>query len=276
MSKYSDNLLDLGSTKKLDIFISELIKKEGITKEDNNFFKEAKKTQNINAYPAMIIAANWREITKTFMFTTLTGIGNFAEVMGSEYAPNKNLLKVLQTSVSVISDDINNTFAIFNKKAPKGFEGIHYLWWESTILDPLKKACSTNNIEINTQSILLPTVKHLTAGMVQLSKNILGFAVQLRIVEEIALDICLAFRPLFGAVTVNNKKLFSKREDLDWIYSHITAEVVHNNQVKDSETGMVIIAQTNDDKDTMIKLSREYIKLWAMVFDEFALTIQSH
>jgi len=260
------------STRELDALISNIIIKANITKEKNIFFNDAKKINAIDAYPAMIIAASWREITKAFMFTTLVGIGDFAKKIGAAHSPNENFLKVLQTSVAVISDDLNNVFHLFKEQAPEGPGGIHYLWWESAILKPLQNACGIN---LTNTEIVLPAAKKLTEGMAQLCKDPLGFAVQLRVVEAIALDIVLAFRPLFYAVEKNGQKLFSERSDLNWIYSHITAEVVHNQQVKDEEYGMMLIAQTPEEKHQIIKLSQWYIDLWAGVFDEFAHILHS-
>jgi hypothetical protein len=255
----------------LDTQVRNLIIEAGLTKDKNSFFKEAKKIKRIDTYSAMIIAANWREITKTFMFTTLIGIGHFAEKIGSSSSPHENLLKVLQTSIAVISDDLNNVFHIFKEQAPTGPEGIHYIWWENTILNPLRKACNTTSTNTG---LTLPLTKKLTEGMTQLSKNPLGFAVQLRIVEAIALDIVLAFRPLFFAVEVKGKKLFTDRRDLNWIYSHITAEVVHHQQVKDLGSGMMIVAQTPADQNEILKIAKWYIGLWSGVFDEFVRILQ--
>jgi len=255
------------SLEELNEALSRIIKQAELTKETNNFFKTTKSIKKVDAYSASLIASNWREITRTFSFTTLVSMGKFSEAMSSNRYPDKAFLKVLQTSLMVISDDFNNIFSVFQKVAPKGSAGIHYVWWEETILNPLKEAC--NYKKENHLFEIFPKTQSLLDAMIELSKNPLGFALQLYIVEMIALDIVLAFRPLFSAVEVNNKKVFPKRSDLEWIYSHITAEVIHRRQVSDTETGTLMIARTLEEQKNLIHLAQWYTKKWADVFDEF-------
>lgn len=255
------------SLEELNEAISRIIKQAELTKETNNFFKAAKSIKKVDAYSASLIASNWREITRTFSFTTLVSMGKFSETMSSNRYPDKNLLKVLQTSMMVISDDFNNIFSVFQKIAPKGSAGIHYIWWEETILNPLKEACRYD--KESPLFDIFPKTQSLLDAMIELSKNPFGFALQLYIVETIALDIVLAFRPLFSAVEVNNKKVFPERSDMEWIYSHITAEVIHRRQVSDIETGMLIIATTLEEQKDLLRLAQWYTKRWAEVFDEF-------
>jgi hypothetical protein len=255
--------------KKIARFISD----RGITKEKNSFFKLAKQMAPIKLQSALSIAFNWREITKQFMFTTLTSLGTLAEKIGALNSPPQNIIRALQTGVAVIADDLNNVFAEFQAKAPNGPAGVHYQWWEDTILNPLIKQAAEKNYPC--PSLISPNTQNLLLGMLHLAKNPLGTAVQLRVVEAIALDIVLAFRPLFAAVEVDGKKLFPHRDDLVWINSHIKAEVVHHRQVTDTENGMMCIASTPEEQQEILMLSKEYVDLWGDVFDEFEYFLKS-
>lgn len=238
-----------------------------LTKDTNRFFKLSKELNFvISPEIALRIGYGWREITKTFMFTTLAGLGLLAREADESDKPNINLLKTIQTSFQVISDDLANTMDVFKKVAPEGPEGIHYAWWEKDIVNELRTIVKNRK-----ENEYLPdNTKILIKNMRKLSSDPLGCAIQLRIVEAIALEITIAFKHIFSKVELDGKKVFSKKEQFRWMNSHIMAEVEHNKSVSDKDTGTTVIADTKSKKTRMLKLTNEYAAKWNAALNDFS------
>lgn len=62
------------------------------------------------------------------------------------------------------------------------------------------------------------------------------------------------------------KKVFKKRHDLEWIYTHIKAEVIHHKQVIDHNDGVTKIAISKHDQREFLHLNKELISSWAEFF----------
>ena len=212
------------------------------------------------------IARAWGEITKAFMFTTIASLGVLAAEMVTEPAPATHRLTALQTGFRVIGDDLTNLDPIFAKTAPEGTAGIHYLWWAGTIMAPLASALPTPP---DGDRPLPPGVQGLLDNMRRLARSPSGAAVQLRVVEDIALDIATAFRALFSQVTAGGTTLFGDG-DLAWIDAHIEAEVVHRATVSDHETGMTTIAATPAEQQQLLTATTEYATNWARALHDLA------
>ena len=125
---------------RFDAQIADCLKSAQLTRETNRFFVQAKLVKSIEALPALRIAHGWREMTKAFMFTSIAGLGVMAADADAQTEPNRNLLKVIQTIFHVIGDDLSNLMPVFREVAPEGPDGMHYAWWESAIVNPLKSA----------------------------------------------------------------------------------------------------------------------------------------
>lgn len=232
--------------------------------KNNPFFLRAANVEKVDAFAAFKIAYNWREVTKSFLFNTIKGLGNLAEKVQQEKSPSIRLLSVLQTGFSIISDDLNNTHAILKVGAPIGPDGIHYKWWENSILSPIVQLIGFNELNLSSG-----TTKLLNE-MDKLSTKYLGVSVQLRIVETIARDICRSFFLIYSNVEHQGVKIFKTKQELSWITSHITAEEIHQNQVCDSLTGMLSIVTTHDEMNEILLLIQEYSNAWKAIFEDFA------
>lgn len=259
-----NDLCDISAldTNQIEENISSIIKEAGLNKS-NKFFLRAQKIQKIDINSAFNIAYNWREITKTFLFTTISGLGYLSDKVGNEQHPNSQLLGVMQTSLRIISDDLGNNNTNF-RGSPCGTNAIHYRWWEDSILTPLKGYLDIKAV------ILAPGTIILTNKMRELSNNYLGVAVQLRVVEAIAKNICLAFLPIFSKVEYEGKKIFKPKKDLTWILAHIKAETFHHKQVCDKNSGMTQVAVTLEHKKDILMLIHEYACIWANALDNLA------
>ena len=118
--------------------IDKIILTNNLTREGNNFFNGVKTFQVIPPEIAFDVAVNWVEITKTFLFTVIQGLGALAFALSQDKNQNIDKHIVLQTAFFIISDDSNNQHPVFKKVAPKGPEGIHYIWWENTVVKKLR------------------------------------------------------------------------------------------------------------------------------------------
>jgi hypothetical protein len=196
------------------------------------------------------------------LFTAIKGLGCLAEKIGKEATPSPKQLLVLQTCFGIISDDLSNTHTSFKKGAPLGPRGIHYKWWEDTILNPLRQ--EIGNIHIDNLS---SGTSFLILQMQQLSTNYLGVAVQLRVVEAIALDICKAFLALFSNTQHQGRCFFNKQRDLIWITSHIEAEKLHHKQVCDEFSGVAGVASTLSEQNKLLDMIRQYADAWKTALD---------
>lgn len=230
------------------------------------FFTPTSEVQVFDVEAAWEVARAWRDITKAFMLTTVASLGVLAHDMVNESTPDIRYLITLQTGLRVIGDDLNNLDPVFAKFAPAGVAGIHYVWWEDTVLHPLTAALPDPDA---TATRTRPAgVQGLLDNMAELAGDPIGAAVQLRVVEDIALDIAIAFRRLFGEV--GRVGGVGGVGDLAWIEAHIEAEVVHRAQVSDDETGMTAIAATPAEQQALLAATTEYATSWARALDDMA------
>lgn len=256
------------NTIRFDEQIAECVESAQLTRDTNRFFIEAKSVESIEPLSALGIAHGWREITKAFMFTSIAGMGVMAAEADAQTRPNNNLLKAIQTIFQVIGDDLSNLMPVFREVAPKGPDGMHYAWWESTIVNPLKDVVGAPAND--TTQLLGPCARALIADMRRLIHEPLGAAVQLRVVEAIALDITVAFKRVFSKVEADGQRLFTRPEQFQWMDSHIHAEVEHHKAVSDDDTGTTAIADTEEKQAHMLRLTRQYAARWNAALGEFA------
>ena len=253
---------------RFDAQIADCLESAQLTRETNRFFVQAKSVKSIEPLPALRIAHGWREMTKAFMFTSIAGLGVMAADADTQTEPNRNLLKAIQTIFQVIGDDLSNLMPVFREVAPEGPDGMHYAWWESSIVNPLKSAVGAP--ENDTTNMLGAGAKQLIANMRALIHEPLGAAVQLRVVEAIALDITVAFKRVFSKAVVDGNRLFTRPDQFVWMDSHIHAEVEHHKAVSDDDTGTTAIADTEEKQRHMLQLTRQYAESWNIALNEFA------
>lgn len=250
--------------------INKIINKKNLGGKQHLFFMKAswciENNKTVSLKSAFEIARHWESMTKTFMFTTFRSLSKLAESLELCNNPSEDVLTAFQTGIHVISDDLNNNHSAFAEVAPCGPRGIHYKWWHNDIVKPLAQ-----KLDINlTRNIpLSPNIDKLIQGMRQLANESFGFAVQLRIVEAIALHIAIAYRDIFSNLTFEDKKLFSNRKELAWITSHIKAEVTHHSQVSDNESGMVFVATTLNEQRQFLEMIEWYATLWENALNDF-------
>ena len=236
----------------------------------NAFFRAARAVATVDAPSGLHIAHNWREITKTFMLSTIVGLGEIARAELSARDPAFNALGVLQTGVRVIADDLDNAAPAFAARAPGVIDGVHYLWWQASILQRIAARCPA---DVLLHCHASPPTVALTGFMRDVATSPLGAAVQLRVVETIARDIAIAFRRVFSRLEIGGEKLFAGRDDLAWIDTHIQAEVIHARDVCDGETGMASLAVSEPERQRLLALTRHYAHLWNEVLEDFAAVL---
>jgi hypothetical protein len=253
----------------LDERVDKEIDKARLRRADNGFFSAARHAETVSPLAALTIAEWWRAMTKSFMFSTLAGLGVMARGFAGEAAPSRELLGAFQTVYQVIGDDLDNAAPEFKAVAPTGPAGIHYVWWEDTILAPLLPHVSeAGKEEARRQPAAIRT---LLGNMDRLASSPLGAAVQLRVVETIALDIAVGFRRMYAKVLVeDDRRLFTRNEQFAWIDSHIKAETVHAAQVSDDETGMTSIVGNEAQATEFVDLVTEYAENWSLALECFA------
>lgn len=253
-------------SQQLENKINTIILSSQLTKETNPFFLLASKYQRNNKEITIpvgfTIANHWEILTKTFMFTTFQSLSRLSEEMTTMDKIPDNLLMAFQTGIGVINDDLNNNHPAFHAVAPSGAKGIHYKWWHHDIVKPLKDLSPT------TSCAIAPGTQALLAGMKELANNKLGFAIQLRVVEAIALDIAVSFRSIFENISQNNQSLFSRKE-LNWIIAHIKAEITHHQQVANDNDGIAFLATSAKDQLEFISTLQWYANLWTVALDDF-------
>lgn len=264
----SDSSWEKNETIVFEAQIAACIEAAQLSRETNRFFTQAKTVKSIDPLPALRIAHGWRELTKAFMFTSIAGLGVMASDADSQATPNANLLKAIQTVFQVIGDDLSNVMPVFREVAPPGPDGMHYAWWESSIVNPLKAV--VGEPANDTTGMLGPAGQTLIENMRRLAHDPLGAAVQLRVVEAIALDITVAFKRVFSKVEVGDKRIFSRPEQFLWMDSHIHAEVEHHKAVSDDDTGTTAIADTDERQHEMLRLTQPYAENWNAALGEFA------
>jgi hypothetical protein len=204
-------------------------------------------------------------MTKAFMFTSIAGLGLMARQADSQAYPPGELLTTIQTVFGVIGDDLSNQMTAFKKVAPAGPAGMHYAWWESDIVEPLRAATGCHG-----PLQLGASVRLLISQMRGLADDPLGAAIQLRVVEAIALDITVAFKRIMTKVQVDGRRLFTRPEQLAWMNSHIEAEVAHHKAVSDDDSGTCAIADTRAKTRHMLARTRDYIACWTLALGELA------
>ncbi|MEV6997433.1 DUF6202 family protein [Streptomyces sp. NPDC093982] len=256
----------------LDARVEAAIDAARLRRADNPFFGAARHAPTVSHEGALAVAHRWRAMTKGFMFTTLAGLGVLASRLNAEHAPSGVLLGAFQTVYQVIGDDLANAAPEFSAVAPKGPAGIHYVWWEDTVLAPVEALVTDEARERAAE--LPPAVTELLDNMDRLAAEPLGAGVQLRVVETIALDIAVAFRRMYGKVEADGSAVFREDGALDWVDSHIRAETVHAAQVSADETGMTSLVGSAAEADRFVRLSVEYAENWSRALASFADCLQ--
>ncbi|MGW1675312.1 DUF6202 family protein [Streptomyces sp. NPDC002324] len=258
----------LTSDSVLEDRITAIIRETGLCRPANRFFSDVRIAEHIAPLAALRVGRQWQAMTKSFMFTTISSLGLMARDFNQQIAPDRGVLGAFQTAYLVIGDDLANLAPEFAAVSPKGVAGVHYLWWEESILGPL--LASVGETERAEADQLPEGVRGLLANMERLAQSPLGAAVQLRVVEAIALDIAVAFRRMYAKVRIDGASPYSTESALAWIDSHIKAETVHAKSVSDDETGMTVAAATAAERAELLVLSEEYAKSWAAALNEFA------
>jgi hypothetical protein len=251
----------------LEESVTQVIAAAGLCRPDNRFFADAQAAEAVVPLEALRIALWWQAMTRAFMFTTIAGIGTMASRLATGQEPDREVLGALQTAYKVIGDDMANFAADFSAVCPNGAAGVHYVWWEDTIVAPLVQELGQEAV----QAAGKPGdgVAALIANMQRLAAVPLGAGVQLRVVEAIALDIAVAFRRVYGKVTLGGTRPYREPGALDWVDSHIRAETSHAKSVSNDETGMTAMAATQEERDEFLRLAVEYSANWARALNDF-------
>lgn len=257
-----------GDRDALDERVEKEIDAARLRRADNPFFATARGVESVTPEAGLAVGLWWREMTKGFMLSTLAGLGVMARRFLTGREPSREVLGAFQTVYQVIGDDLDNAAEEFRSVAPRGPAGIHYVWWDDTIVAPLAEHVGE---EARDEAAVLPEpVRELLANMDRLAGSPLGAAVQLRVVETIALDIAVGFRRMYGKVLVDGEQLFTTTEQLAWIDAHIKAETVHAAQVSDDETGMTHLVDSAEDAAEFARLVTEYAEHWSRALAAFA------
>jgi hypothetical protein len=261
----------LESPVSLEQRVDDAIRSVGLKRPQNRFFQVAREVESVTPEAAYDIAFQFRDMTKEFMFSTISSIGAVAKILADEKVPRMDTLGVLQTAYRVIGDDLDNFADEFAAVAPKGPTGIHYIWWQSSVVDTLESHLGHGRMD---------TPKPYTAGVAGLIKEMrelrdspIGFAVQLRVVETIALDVAVAFRRMYPKVVADGVELFPKSTNFDWLESHIRAETGHAQEVSKEEYGMSGVTVTEQDREQFLTLVERYARHWANALDDFTASI---
>ncbi|MEV6409933.1 DUF6202 family protein [Kribbella sp. NPDC051718] len=247
--------------------VTQLIAAAGLARPDNRFFADAQSVQDVDPRAALRIAVAWQAMTRAFMFTTIASLGTLSARLATGDEPDREVLGAIQTAYSVIGDDMANVAPDFSAVAPAGAAGVHYVWWADTIVAPLAEHLGDEAVLAAAE--LGDGVTALIAGMQQLASAPLGGAVQLRVVEAIALDIAVAFRRIYSKVTLGETQPYRAPGALAWVDSHVKAEISHSKSVSDDETGMTAMAATKEEQEEFFLLAEEYTANWARALDEF-------
>lgn len=252
--------------KVLDDEVTELIEKARLSRASNDFFLCADKTKEVSLISGFNIARNWREITKTFLFSVITSLGRLAEKINQAEHPQQDLLIALQKGFNIINDDLNNAHPIFKDEAPAGYLGIHYKWWEDSILQPLSRLVLFKD---KWHSVgISPRTAALLKEMNCLSTHVFGGIIQMRVVEAIAFDISASFNKLFSFIKIDNINLFTT-DSLAWIRTHIKAEKFHHKEVSDENSSILCFARSDREQQEILKMTKNYVSFWAEALSEF-------
>ncbi|GAA1982207.1 DUF6202 family protein [Catenulispora subtropica] len=252
----------------LDARIAQIIDAAGLDRDGNRFFGDARAADRVDPVGALRLAHQWLAVTRAFMYTTVSSLGVAALAFHRGAEPSRDVLGAYQTAYKVIGDDFANFAPEFSAVSPAGVAGVHYLWWSDTIIAPLEGALGP---EPAAGTDVLPEgVSGLVALMDELATSELGAAVQLRVVETIALDIAVAFRRAYAKVVVDGTKLFGADGALDWIDSHIRAETGHAKSVSDEDAGMTVAAADEPAQAELLALTERYSRAWYLALEDFA------
>jgi hypothetical protein len=255
------------ATTTFDDRITRMIAEAGLVRPGNRFFADARSVERVGPDAGLRIALQWQAMTRAFMFTTVASLGLLAREFSTGAEPDREVLGAFQTAYQVIGDDLANLAPEFSAVSPKGVAGVHYVWWADSIVAPLAKAVSPADAEAAATAD--KGVAALIANMKRLAEEPLGAAVQLRVVEAIALDIAVAFRRIYTKLETGDVKLYGDPGALDWIDSHIKAETSHASSVSDHETGMTAMVSTDEQRAEFERLAREYTASWADALGDF-------
>jgi hypothetical protein len=264
MSTVTDDALDADLEKRLD----HIIRRTGLRRPENEFFRRASAIETVSPASALALARQWQVVTRTFMLTTIAGLGSAAREMNRQQETSRSVLAAFQTAYRVIGDDLCNLAQVFSTVSPKGADGIHFLWWADSITSPL--AATVPEAALGTGSELREGVTGLIANMTALADTPIGPAVQLRVVESIALDIAVAFRRIYSKTLANGRKVFPDAQSLSWIDSHIKAETEHAKSVSDDETGMTALVESEAERVRFTAMVEQYSLNWARALREFS------
>ncbi|MDG9703519.1 DUF6202 family protein [Streptomyces sp. DH37] len=251
----------------LDERVEEEIDKARLRRADNSFFGTARSVETVSPQAGLAVAEWWRAMTKGFMFTTLAGLGVMARSFAGDHSPSREVLGAFQTVYQVIGDDLDNAAPEFRSVAPRGPAGIHYVWWEDTVIAPLLPHVSEEDRRAAAE--LPAPVRALLENMDRLAASPLGAAVQLRVVETIALDIAVGFRRMYAKVLAGGEPVFTEKDQFAWIDAHIKAETVHAQQVSDDETGMTSLVDGEAEAAEFVALVTEYAGNWSRALECF-------
>lgn len=253
---------------RLNDVIAKIIDSSCLTPEKNSFFTTVANKENFTLISAYYIALKWREITKNFLFTSIVGIGNLAERISYHQEPSTSALITLQTVVSIISDDLYSANVNFHgTKISENADKAHYRWWEKTILNPLSLLVKP---EIEPNFIASKNIELLIKKMKEYSNLAIGVIIQLRIVESIASDICIAFKKIFSHIEYNNARVFKSDKELAWIFSHINAELIHQKMVETSLLNSLPEIENQLSEVEFLNLTKEYCNYWNNALSDFA------
>ena len=195
------------------------------------------------------------------MFTLLISLGNLADNIDQWDLSSEYTICALKTGITILADDLNTAFLPLQETP----DGMRYVWWEAHILRPLIRASTISRL--SSEITLAPKTKTLLQFMNELAKNPLGFAVQLRVVESISLDVVLFLLSLFTKFEVNGQKIFKSSEALSWITAHIEDKLLDDQETLYEDMDRMNMVSTADQKDLFI-LADEYMSFWRDALDE--------
>ena len=243
-----------------------------LRRRDHPFLLAAQNVEAISPADALAMCYQFQTMTRMFMFTTISGLGVIARGLARGTHSDRDELAMFQTAYCVIGDDLANLAPEFGDVAPAGAAGVHYLWWQDSIRDPIA-ACLTEE-ERDHAAVVPPELDELLDNMDRLAVHPLGPAVQLRVVEAIAKDVAVALRRVLVKVTIDGRPLFS-RADMTWLDAHIRAETMHAKQVSDEDSGMSLVVKSEAEGELFVEMVAEYATNWSRSLDVYTPYIRT-
>jgi hypothetical protein len=252
----------------LDRRIEEKIDKALLRRADNPFFGAARGIGSVSPEAALAVGYRFRAMSKGFMLSTVAGLGVLARRFMAEEAPAHDLLGAFQAVYRAIGDDLDNVAPVFRAVAPGGPAGIHYVWWEKTVIAPLAAHVDPDRRRVLAR---LPVeVTDLLANMDRLAGAPLGAAVQLRVVQAIALDVAVGLRRMLPKVAVPRGAPFGSSDKLAWVDSHIRASTGHATQVGADDTAVTTLVTSRAAAEEFVVQIGEYAGNWSLSLASFA------